>query len=116
VQQQRVVNRDNPVEVRAKVFQIEPTRSRETLAGCAVTVCEHLDETWSIRYGPHVVGNYTAQGWPSLCEPKLDRRGKAVEKPLRGKRKTGFALRLEIPQKARHSHFPTAATAAVHRP
>jgi transposase len=116
VQQQRVVNRDNTVVVGGKVFQIEPTRWRGTLAGCSVTVCEHLDETWSIRYGPHIVGRYTAQGYPWLCESKLDRREKAVEKPLRGKPKTGFPLRLEIPQKARDSHFPTAATAAVHRP
>jgi hypothetical protein len=116
VQQQRVVNRDNTVVVGGKVFQIEPTRWRGTLAGCSVTVCEHLDQTWSIRYGPHVVGRYNAQGWPWLCERKSDRRGKAVEKPLRANPKAGFPLRLEIPQKTRDSHFPTAATAAVHRP
>jgi hypothetical protein len=67
-----------PVVVGGKVFQIEPTRWRATLAGCSVTVCEHLDQTWSIRYGPHIVGRYTAQGWPWLCESKLDRRGKTV--------------------------------------
>jgi transposase len=116
VQQQRVVNRDNTVVVGGTVFQIEPTRWRGTLAGCAVTVCEHLDQLWSIRYGPHLVGRYNAQGWPWLCEQKLDRRGKAVEKPLRGNPKAGFPLRLEIPQKARDSHFPTASAAAVHRP
>jgi transposase len=116
VQQQRVVNRDNTVVVGGKVFQIEPTRWRGTLAGCSVTVCEHLDETWSVRYGPHLVGRYHAQGWPLLYEPKLDRRATAVEKPLRGKPKTGFPLHLEIPQNARDSHFPTATTAAVHRP
>jgi len=116
VQQQRVVNRDNTVVVGGKLFQIEPTRWRGTLAGCSVRVCEHLDETWSVRYGPHILGRYNAQGWPWLCEPKLDRRAKAVEKPLRGKPKAGFPLRLEIPQKARDSHFPTATTAAVHRP
>jgi hypothetical protein len=116
VQQQRVVNRDNTVVVGGTIFQIQPTRWRGTLAGCAVTVCEHLDETWSIRYGPHVVGRYHAQGWPWLYERESDRRGKSVEKPLRGKPKTGFPLRLEIPPKARDSHFPTAATAAVHRP
>ena len=116
VQQQRVVNRDNTVVVGKKVFQIEPTRWRGTLAGCSVTVCEHLDQLWSIRYGPHVVGRYNAQGWPWPCEPKRDRRGKAVEKPLRGNPKAGFPLRLEIPQRARDSHFPTASTAAVHRP
>jgi transposase len=115
VQQQRVGNRDNTVVVGGKVFQIEPTRWRGTLAGCSVTVCEHLDQLWSIRYGPHVVGRYTAQGYPWLCESKPDRLGKAVEKPLRGKGKATFPLRLEIPHKARDSHFPTA-TAAVHRP
>src|SRR6266853_1466367 len=72
VQQQRVVNRDNTVVVGGKVFQIEPTRWRGSLAGCSVTVCEHLDQTWSIRYGPHVVGRYNAQGWPWLCKQKLD--------------------------------------------
>jgi transposase len=116
VQQQRVVNRDNTVVVGGIVFQIEPTRWRGTLAGCAVTVCEHLDQMWSIRYGPHVVGRYTAQGWPWLCEPKRERRGTAVEKPLRGNPKAGFPPRLEIPQRSRDSHFPTASTAAVHRP
>src|ERR1700676_1765644 len=114
LQQQRVVTRDNTVVVEGKVFQIEPTRWRGTLAGCSVTVCEHLDQLWSIRYGPHVVGRYTAQGWPWLSKQKLDRRGKAVEKPLRGNPKTGFPLRSEIPQRARDSHFPTAST-AVHR-
>jgi hypothetical protein len=116
VQQQRVVNRDNTVVVGGTVFQIEPTRWRRTLAGCAVTVCEHLDQLWSIRYGPHLVGRYNAQGWPWLCEQKLDRRGKAVEKPLRGNPKAGFPRRLEIPQRARDSHFPTASAAAIHRP
>jgi transposase len=83
VQQQRVVSRDNTVVVGGKVFQIEPTRWRGSLAGCSVTVCEHLDQTWSVRYGPHVVGRYNAQGWPWLCESKSDRRGKAVGKPRR---------------------------------
>lgn len=116
VQHQRVVGRDNTVVVGGKIFQIEPTRWRGTLAGCSVTVCEHLDQIWSIRYGPHLVGRYNAQGWPWPCERPTDRRGKAVEKALRGKPKTGFPLRLEIPQKARDSHFPTAATAAVRQP
>jgi transposase len=115
VQHERVVNRDNTVVVGGKVFQIEPTRWRGTLAGCSVTLCEHLDETWSIRYGPHVVGRYNAQGWPWLGDDESDRRAKAVEKPLRGKPKTGFPLRLGIPQKARDSHFPTASAATGHR-
>jgi transposase len=62
IQHQRVVNRDNTVSLDNRVLQIEPTRWRGTLAGCRVTVCEHLDETLSILYGPHVVGRYTAEG------------------------------------------------------
>jgi hypothetical protein len=57
------------------------------------------------------VGRYNARGWPLLDEPK-NRLRKAVEKPLRGKPKAGFPLRLEIPQHRRDSHFPTATTAA----
>ena len=79
IQQERVVSRDNTVVVGGKILQIEPTRWRGTLAGCSVTVCEHLDHTWSIRYGPHVVGFYNAQGWPCLPELKPIRRGKSVE-------------------------------------
>ena len=112
VQQQRVVSRDNTVVLGGTILQIEPTRWRGTLAGCSVTVCEHLDQSWSIRYGPHVVGRYNAQGWPSLSERKLDRRGKAVEKTLCGKaQRRAFPLRLGIPHNPRDSHFPTATTA-----
>ncbi len=48
-------------------------------------VCEHLDQNWSIRYGPHAVGRYNAQEWPCLPETKRNGRGKTVEKTLRGK-------------------------------
>ena len=37
---------------------------------------------------------------------------RAVEKPLRGKVQPTFPLRLEIPQRARDSHFPTATATA----
>ena len=107
VQQERVVNRDNTVVIGHRVLQIEKTPWRDTLAGCRVTVYEHRDGTLSVGYGPHVVGRFNAQGIP-LLETVRGRRGKAVEKPLRGKPKTGFPLRLEIPQPRRDSHFPTA--------
>jgi transposase len=112
VQQPRVVSRDNTVVVGGTILQIEATRWRGTLAGCSVTVCQHLDQSWSIRYGPHVVGRYNAQGWPCLSERNFDRRGKAVEKTQRGKaQRQAFPLRLGIPHTPRDSHFPTATTA-----
>jgi hypothetical protein len=109
VQQTCTVARDNTVPLGDRWLQIEPTGWRGSLAGCRVTVHEHLDGTLTVRDGPQVVGRYNAQGWP-LWEGRRPRR-KAVEKPLRGKPKTGFPLRLEIPPR-RDSHFPTATAAA----
>jgi transposase len=111
VQQERTVARDNTVRLGERYLQIEPTGWRGSLAGCRVTVYEHLDGTLTVSYGPHVVGRYNAQGWP-LLEAVKSRRQKTVEKPLRGKPKAGFPLRLEIPQPRRDSHFPTVTAAA----
>src|SRR5262249_49363774 len=60
-------------------------------------------------------GDYLRTG-ESAAEPKAAnlRGATAVEKPRGGKvQKKGFPPRLEIPQKARDSHFPTATTAAT---
>jgi transposase len=111
VQQTRTVAGDNTVQLGDRWLQIERTGWRGSLAGCRVTVHEHLDGTLTVTYGPHALGRYNAQGWPLLEEMK-PRRRKAVEKPLRGKPKAGFPLRLEIPQHQRDSHFPTATAAA----
>lgn len=64
LQHERVVGRDNTVQWATLLLQIEPTRWRGTLAGCRVTVYEHLDATLSIGYGPHIVGRYDAGGLP----------------------------------------------------
>jgi transposase len=67
VQTERRVDNDNPVGIGERVWQIQRTPWRGTLAGCRVTICEHLDGQVSIVYGPHLVGRYTAQG--VLLEP-----------------------------------------------
>ena len=96
IQHQRVVNRDNTVEVENRCLQIDKTPWRATLAGCRVTVYEHLDGTLSIGYGPHRVGRYTAAGVP--LEEKKSRLRRAVEKTVAAQ-----------PWKSlRDSHFPTA--------
>jgi transposase len=64
VQQERVVAKDNTVQWGERVWQIERTSWRGTLAGCRVTICEHLDGRVSIVYGPHVVGRFSATGEP----------------------------------------------------
>jgi transposase len=64
VQTERTVDNDNTVAIGERVWQIERTPGRGTLAGCRVRICEHLAGQVSIVYGPHVVGRYTAQGVP----------------------------------------------------
>jgi transposase len=72
VQQERVVNQDNTIQLDNRVFQIEKTRWRDTLAGATVVVHEHLDGTVSIRYGPHSIAEYAANQLPA---PAPRRRG-----------------------------------------
>jgi transposase len=94
----RTVNHDNTVTWQSITLQIERVSWRGTLAGCNVTVHQHLDGTLSISYGPHSLGRFTAAGEPIV---KLAAR-RAVEK-------TAAAP----PWKTlRVSHFPTASTAA----
>jgi transposase len=64
VQQERVVNQDNTVRVANRTLQIAKSKWRGTLAKCRVQVCEHLDGSWSVFYGPHLVGCYAADGSP----------------------------------------------------
>jgi hypothetical protein len=112
LQFERTVNQDNTVSFQNLSLQIEAVRWRASLAGCTVTVHQHLDGTLSLTHGPHRLGRYSAQG-AALAAGKIAAR-RAVEKTRGGKvQKPTFPLRLEIPQTARDSHFPTApATAA----
>ncbi len=116
-QHERVVNRDNTVSFANLVLQIERVSWRGTLAGCTVTVHQHLDGTLSLSYGPHALGRFTAQGEPLSRNPTAAVR-RAVEKTLRGKvqkQNPTFPRSLEIAPKtkARDSHFSTAPTTAV---
>jgi transposase len=81
VQTERVVEKDNTVAIRDRSWQIDKTRFRNTLAGSTVTIHEHLDETISIRYGPHVVGRYSSSGEKLNSTTAKERRGKAKLKP-----------------------------------
>src|SRR5205085_4689585 len=80
-----------------------------------VTIHEHLDETISIRYGPHVVGRYSDRGEKLDLAPKKERRGKDGSMEAGENQKqvsTGSHTPLGISPKARDSHFSTAPTAA----
>lgn len=111
LQFQRAVNRDNTVTFQNLTLQIERVSWRGTLSGCQVTVHQHLDGTLSLTHGPHLLGRYTSQG--SAIPTTQNPAPAAVEKTRDGKvKKPTFPTRLEIPQTARDSHFPTATTAA----
>jgi transposase len=113
VQTERVVDKDNTVTIGPRFWQIDKTRFRNTLARSTVTIHEHLDETVSIRFGPHVVGRFDREGAKLIEAKSPKRRGKG------GSMKTGENQKqvssashtpLEIPQKQRDSHFSTAPT------
>ena len=110
LQFERTVNRDNTVSFQNLQLQIEPVQWRGTLAGCNVMVHQHLDGTISLTHGPHRLGRYSAQGVALNANKKA--AANAVEKTRRGKvPKQTFPPRLEIPPRARDSHFATATTA-----
>ena len=115
VQTERVVGKDNTVAIGDRLWQIDKTRFRSSLAGSTVTIHEHLDETVSIRFGPHVVGRFDSKG-EKLINPSREQRGGKGGSMEAGENQnqvsTGSHTPLEISQKQRDSHFPTAPTAA----
>ena len=77
IQHERVVARDNTVSFANRLWQLERSKLRATLAGCRVTIHEHLDETVSITFGPHLVGRFNHEAVLLVAKPK----NKAVEMP-----------------------------------
>ena len=77
VQTERLVAKDNTIAIADRCWQIDKSRFRSTLAGCTVTIHEHLDGTVSIRYGPHVVGRFDDAGRSLQKATPIKRRGKA---------------------------------------
>jgi transposase len=65
IQVKRQVNADNTVQFKKKILQIPKQKDgRFSYAGVSVIVHEHLDQTLSITYGPHLLGRYTEDGLP----------------------------------------------------
>ncbi len=62
LQWERVVAKDNTVRIANRVLQINKTKWWNTLAGCRVKVHQHTGGRLTIRYGGHIVGQYTADG------------------------------------------------------
>lgn len=62
VQHERTVQNDNTVTLGPLRLQIEPAQWRVSFAKCQVKVCEHLDGSISVRYGPRILGLYRQDG------------------------------------------------------
>ncbi len=116
VQTERVVAKDNTVAIGERTWQIEKSRFRSTLAGCTVTIHEHLDGRVSLRYGPHVLGRFDRQGRTLAKTRKPERGGKdgGVETGENQKQVSSAShTSLEIPPTTRDFHFPTALPTPV---
>lgn len=61
---ERVVGNDNVVSFGRLKLQVERQTFRFSMARCRVLVCEHLDSTISVWYGPNLLGRYAADGAP----------------------------------------------------
>ena len=65
LQHERTVNQDNTIALDNRILQIQKTRWRNTLAGCRVTVYEHLAGAVVVRYGPHEVARFEPGALPA---------------------------------------------------
>jgi transposase len=114
IQTERIVAKDNTVAIAERGWQLNKTRFRNTLAGVTVTIHEHLDGRVSMRFGPHVVGRFAADGRCLEASGKDERRGKGGSMEAgenQNQVSSGSHTPLEISQTARDSHFPTAPAA-----
>jgi transposase len=68
---ERVVANDNTISFGRLCLQIQRQTFRFSMARCRVLVCEHLDGTISVHYGPHALGTYSRQG--ELLTPAVSR-------------------------------------------
>lgn len=61
---ERVIGNDNTVTFGKLKLQIEQQTFRFSMARCRVLVCEQLDGTISLYYGPNLLGRYAGDGQP----------------------------------------------------
>jgi transposase len=113
VQTERVVGKDNTVTIADRSWQLGKTRFRNTLSGSTVVIHEHLDGTISIRFGPHVVGSFEANGTARSKTKECGGKGGGMEACENQKRVSSVShTPLGISPQTRDSHFPTASTTA----
>ena len=62
VKEERTVGHDNTVTFERIILQIEPSHLRISFARCRVLVHQHIDQTLSVTFGPHLLGRYDSDG------------------------------------------------------
>ncbi len=70
IKEERTVGHDNTVSFERLILQIEPSHLRISFAKCRVTVHQHLDQSLSLTFGPHLLGRYDPYGQPLLTQIK----------------------------------------------
>lgn len=75
IQHERIVQNDHTLPLGNRHLQIQRHPWRISFAKCRVTVCEHLDRTLSVRYGPRILGWYHNDGSP--IEPTTSKKSVA---------------------------------------
>jgi transposase len=83
LQFERVVDNDNTVDYDNRCLQIPQQTFRFSMARCRVLVCEHLDQTLSVHYGPHVLSRYDAAGQPLGLLPVPSKRHRPSHRTAR---------------------------------
>lgn len=64
IKEERVVGHDNTVTFERITLQISPSHLRISFAKCRVLIHQHLDQSLSVTFGPHLLGRYNPQGQP----------------------------------------------------
>jgi hypothetical protein len=117
IQTERTVAKDNTITIRDRHWQLDRTPFRRTLADCRVTICEHLDGTVSVRWGPHVVGRFDAEGRP--LEDKAGKPRSRASKPKKtacGSKEVDHPFPVSPPGKAGAGGFPPRREHAARQP
>lgn len=58
IKEQRTVGCDNTLQWNNRILQIQPSKFRISFAKCKVTVHEHLDQSVTVTYGPHIIAKF----------------------------------------------------------
>ncbi len=111
IQTERTVAKDNTIAIRDRHWQLDRTPFRRTLADCRVIICEHLDGTVSVRWGPHVVGRFDAEGQSLDTKP-----ASKAKKTACGSKEVDLPFPVSPPGKAGAGGFPPRREHAARQP